>query len=62
LAEYSLHDTGGVVVLQLEDVDAFAERWAEQYKTLIECTAFVNWRRIANGEPAVLALSYLKPG
>jgi RNAse (barnase) inhibitor barstar len=52
--------TGGIVVLELEDVDAFARRCPEQYEALIECTAFVNWRRIETGEPAVLALSFYK--
>ena len=51
---------GGVVVLQLEHVDNLIERYPEQYGTLIECAAFVNWRRIELGEPAVLALSFYK--
>ncbi len=51
---------GGVVVLELGDVDAFARRCPEQYEALIECAAFVNWRRIERGEPAVLALSFYK--
>jgi RNAse (barnase) inhibitor barstar len=53
---------GGVVVLELEDVAAFARRCPEQYAVLVECTAFVNWRRIETGEPAVLALSFNKTG
>ena len=51
---------GGVVVLQLEHVDNLIDRCPEQYGTLIECAAFVNWRRIELGEPAVLALSFYK--
>jgi hypothetical protein len=51
-------EPGGVLTLQLEDVNAFAERCPEQYAALLEVTAFVNWRRIDTGEPAVLALSY----
>ena len=53
---------GGVVVLELDDVAAFARRCPEQYAALIECAAFVNWRRIKTGEPAVLALSFSKSG
>lgn len=51
---------GGVVVLQLDDVDAFAERCADQYEAIVECAAFVNWRRINTGNSAVLALSHYK--
>lgn len=49
-----------VVVLELEDVDNFANRCPEQYAAIVECSAFVNWRRIAVGKPAVLALSFSK--
>jgi hypothetical protein len=51
---------GGVLVLQLENVDAFAARCPEQYAAIIECSAFVNWRRIEVGQGAVLALSFSK--
>lgn len=51
---------GGIVVLQLEHVDEFARRCREQYEAVIECAAFVNWRRIDVGERAVLALSFHK--
>lgn len=51
---------GGVVVLELEHVSDFARRCPEHYDAIIECTAFVNWRRIETGEPAVLALSFYK--
>ncbi len=51
---------GGIVVLQLDHVDDFACRCPEQFASLVDCAAFVNWRRIESGEPAVLALSYYK--
>jgi hypothetical protein len=51
---------GGVLVLQLDYVDDFAARCPEQYNAVIECAAFVNWRRIELGEEAVLALSFYK--
>ena len=49
-----------VLVLQLENVGDFALRCPEQYVALVECSAFVNWRRIETGESAVLALSFNK--
>jgi hypothetical protein len=51
---------GEVVVLQLEHIGDFCRRCPEQYAAIIECAAFVNWRRIEIGEPAVLALSFYK--
>ena len=51
---------GGVVALQLEDADAFVRRCPELYDAIVECTAFVNWRRIEIGATPVLALSFWK--
>jgi hypothetical protein len=51
---------GGIVTLQLEFVDEFARRLPEQYSAVVECAAFVNWRRIETGGPPVLALSFNK--
>ncbi len=51
---------GSVLTLQLDGVTAFAARCPLQYAALIECVAFVNWRRTTAGEGAVLALSYFK--
>lgn len=51
---------GLVLTLQIDDIDSFAHRCPEQYAALIECTAFVNWRRIEGDEGAVLALSFRK--
>lgn len=57
----SIHaPAGGVLVLELEHVDEFAARCPEQYAAVIECSAFVNWRRTEVGDPAVLALSFYK--
>jgi len=49
---------GDVVVLCVAAVTDFKKRCPEIYDALIECSAFVNWRRIEMGEPAVLALSF----
>ena len=55
----STHVTGGdVVVLCISGVDDFRRRCPEIYDALVECAAFVNYRRIEKGEPAVLALSF----
>ena len=51
---------GGVVVLQLDGVDDFALRCPEQYRAVVECSAFVNWRCLDVGDPAVIALSYYR--
>lgn len=53
-------DPGCIVVLHLQGVDGFSCRCPEQYVALLECAAFVNWRRIERGEPAILALSFDK--
>jgi len=49
---------GGVVTICLTDADEFAARCPEQFAALVECAAFVNWRLVEGGEPAVLALAY----
>lgn len=51
---------GGVVTLLIEHVTDFAARCPEQYAALVECSSFVNWRRLEQGEPAVLALAFYK--
>jgi hypothetical protein len=50
--------SGDVLTLQLDDGRAFAHRCPEQYAALIECAAFVNWRRIETGDRPILALSF----
>jgi len=51
---------GEVLTLEIEDVTSFSLRCPEQFESLIDCAAFVNWRRLEQGEPAVLALSYYR--
>ena len=53
---------GGVVSLQLDFVDDFAERCPELYSAVVESSAFVNWRRIKLGNSPVLAVSFKKNG
>jgi Barstar (barnase inhibitor) len=52
---------GEVLVLQLDHVSDFSSRCPEQYAAVVECAAFVNWRRIEVGENAILALSFYPP-
>lgn len=49
---------GDVLTLQLDEGRTFARRCPEQYTALIECAAFVNWRRIEAGDRPILALSF----
>lgn len=47
---------GELGVLEITGVRAFRERCPEQYAALIECSAFVNYRRVEVGERPILAL------
>jgi RNAse (barnase) inhibitor barstar len=50
-----------VITLQLENVNDLANQYPELYNAIVECSAFVNWRRMDNGnQPPVLALSFYK--
>src|ERR1700683_5279111 len=50
-------EKGKALTLQMENVAPFREDHPDLYAAMIECAAFVNWRRIEVGEPAVLAIS-----
>src|SRR5438876_10180405 len=49
---------GGVLSLVIENAKDFKLRCPEQFAALVECAAFVNWRRIEPGDSAVLALAF----
>lgn len=51
---------GEVLVLHLDHVDELYRRFPEAYDAIIECSAFVNYRKIEVGEPPVLSLSFYK--
>jgi hypothetical protein len=51
-------DPGEILTLEIHDVTAFSVRCPEQFESLLDCAAFVNWRRLEQREPVVLALSY----
>lgn len=47
---------GELLTLQIDDASDFADRCPEHFKALIECAAFVNYRRVAVGRTPVLSL------
>ena len=47
-----------VLVLQILHAKEFAKRCPELYEALIECAAFVNWRRIEYADEPVMAISF----
>ena len=49
---------GTVLTLLVPDGAAFRARCPEQYAALVECSAFVNWRRVVADEPPVVALAF----
>jgi RNAse (barnase) inhibitor barstar len=51
-------ESGKVLTIELENAAEFKALRGEQYMALIECAAFVNWRRIQQGQQPVLALSF----
>lgn len=53
-------EKGQTLTLQLDNVDEFIQKCPEQYAAIVECSAFVNWRRIEKGDDSVLTLSFHK--
>ena len=49
---------GEILTLELKNVDDFKRRCPDIYDALIECTAFVNHRRIEVGDDPILTLSF----
>lgn len=47
---------GEILTLRVDDAPDFRRRCPEQYEALIECSAFVNHRRMEQGGAPVLAL------
>jgi Barstar (barnase inhibitor) len=50
--------SGEVLTLQLSGFRTFRARCPDICEALLDCAAFVNWRRIKTGERSILALSY----
>lgn len=53
-------ETGDFVTVQLDGIDEFATRCPDQFDAIIDCTAFVNWRRTSEGQAGILALAYYR--
>jgi hypothetical protein len=53
-------EPGSVLVLELLNVKTFGQRSPELYEAVVDGVAFVNWRRLETGGPAVLAISFRK--
>jgi len=53
-------ERGSVLVLELLNVKTFRQRYPELYEAVVDGVAFVNWRRLETGDPAVLAISFWK--
>ncbi len=49
---------GSFLTIELNNAQELKEKHFEQYEAIIECSAFVNWRRIESGESPVIALSF----
>ena len=52
--------SGKTIILELQNINSLVKNNEEIYKAIIECAAFVNFRKLEVGEPAVLTLSYNK--
>ncbi len=48
---------GGMLTLHMDHIGDLANRCPDIYDAIIECAAFVNYRRIEVGEEPVLAIS-----
>jgi hypothetical protein len=48
--------SGGLVALEIYGAADFERRCPEQFRALVECTAFVNFRRVDVGELPILSL------
>lgn len=49
---------GSVLGLEVTGVATLRDEHPIQYQALVECAAFVNWRRIERGRSPILALSF----
>lgn len=48
----------GALSLVIEHAAEFKQRCPEQFTALVECAAFVNWRRHEKGDSSVLAVAF----
>lgn len=57
LSKINVH-SGEILVLELNNVESFKQRYSEQYDALISCVAFVNYRRIEQKREPILTFSF----
>lgn len=50
--------SGQSLTLVIDNAKSFKERCPDIFMALVECSAFVNWRRIEVGNSSVLALGF----
>lgn len=49
---------GELVCIALNGAAEFKAQCPDQFQAFVECAAFVNWRRLEMGEPAILVVSF----
>ncbi len=49
---------GGILVLQIDHFEQLKHHRPDVVDVIVECAAFVNWRRLEQNTPAVIALSF----
>lgn len=49
---------GELLCIALDNAADFKARCPEQFAAFVECSAFVNWRRLEIGESAILVVSF----
>jgi RNAse (barnase) inhibitor barstar len=55
----AVHTAPGVALTLIVDNAAdFKRRCPEQFQSLLECVGFINWRRAARDQPALMALAF----
>lgn len=47
---------GHRLILKIDDAADFSKRCPEQFQALVDCSAFVNFRRVQLGKPPAIAL------
>ena len=53
-------EPGTLITIEITNAKSLERRCPEQFSALVDCIAFVNWRRIESGGQPVLTLSYFK--
>jgi len=51
-------EKGTTLTLQLNNIQSLKQRCPDIYDAIVECSAFVNYRRIEMGEKPILLLSF----